>query len=336
MNSPCQREKKEAEMISSESMRLLQRGKKGIWYLETGRGKAVSLRTSDRDEAISRVRVHLLRQTSNVEWLGEKVQITVGEWADQWLKLGELNKSHDTVRREQQIFSTVLPLLGASTALSGLQAGHLEEIKRILRQQMSDITVNLYVRILKSWINSAVKHGHLTKNPWQYVSQLRTQKRPPAFATADQVGKIMASITNDDHRKVVALYLYTGARRSEIAALEWKDIGENSITFPHTKSRASKVIPLLPQLREALGPRGIGRVVKLTREYIGRIVERYVHAYGLRPHDLSHTYASHRAMNGVDLYTIGSLLGHSNVQTTQIYAHLSSSHLENAAAKLPY
>ncbi len=52
-----------------------------------------------------------------------------------------------------------------------------------------------------------------------------------------------------------------------------------------------------------------------------------------RLHDLRHTYASHKAMAGVDLYTLKELLGHKDIKATQIYAHLSAEHLKKAAGE---
>ena len=51
-------------------------------------------------------------------------------------------------------------------------------------------------------------------------------------------------------------------------------------------------------------------------------------------HTLRHTYASHLVMNGVDLPTVQRLMGHSDIQTTMIYAHLAPDHLVDAVNKL--
>jgi site-specific recombinase XerD len=51
---------------------------------------------------------------------------------------------------------------------------------------------------------------------------------------------------------------------------------------------------------------------------------------------LRHTFASHLAMNGVDLYTVQKLLGHSSIKTTEIYAHLAPDYLRSAMEKLRY
>ncbi len=56
----------------------------------------------------------------------------------------------------------------------------------------------------------------------------------------------------------------------------------------------------------------------------------------VHPHMLRHTYGSHLTMAGVDLPTIKELMGHSNISTTMIYAHLQPEHLKKAVIKLPF
>ena len=51
-------------------------------------------------------------------------------------------------------------------------------------------------------------------------------------------------------------------------------------------------------------------------------------------HCLRHTFAAHLLMNGVPLYTVSQLLGHADISTTQIYAHLSEEHLQDAVKGL--
>lgn len=53
-------------------------------------------------------------------------------------------------------------------------------------------------------------------------------------------------------------------------------------------------------------------------------------------HRLRHTFASHLVMQGVDLPTVGKLMGHSDIETTMIYAHLAPDHLADAITKLPF
>ena len=53
-------------------------------------------------------------------------------------------------------------------------------------------------------------------------------------------------------------------------------------------------------------------------------------------HTLRHTFASQLVMQGVDLPTVGKLMGHTDIETTMIYAHLAPDHLSKAVNKLPF
>ena len=54
----------------------------------------------------------------------------------------------------------------------------------------------------------------------------------------------------------------------------------------------------------------------------------------VRIHDCRHTYASHAVMGGLDLYTVGRLLGHADTGSTERYAHLADGHVRKAARRI--
>ena len=55
---------------------------------------------------------------------------------------------------------------------------------------------------------------------------------------------------------------------------------------------------------------------------------------GVRIHDCRHTLASHAVMSGLDLYTVGRLLGHADIASTERYAHLADEHVREAAGRI--
>lgn len=171
-------------------------------------------------------------------------------------------------------------------------------------------------------------------------------------------------------RQFLQFLLGTGARKSEAYQLIWDNVtglvsnAEHAeVTFEHapakgrkTKSGVSRTVPLpqsvrelLVRLREAQRAQGYaGDKVFLGRDQGGRWVEvdSMTSAFetardkaGLSDgqvtiHTMRHTYASRLRMRGVDLLDLRDLLGHSDIATTQIYAHIGPSKLGRAVALL--
>ena len=143
----------------------------------------------------------------------------------------------------------------------------------------------------------------------------------------------------------VRLLLLTGARRSEILALEWDRIAgpravlEDSKTGPRTiwlnaparavldarKAKASGpfVFPA-PQIE---GP------IKII-DYGWKVIGKEAGIGPLRVHDLRHHFASVAVSNGIDLRLVGQLLGHSDIDTTLGYAHLATGALAKSATRV--
>jgi site-specific recombinase XerD len=80
-----------------------------------------------------------------------------------------------------------------------------------------------------------------------------------------------------------------------------------------------------------------GEYTRLTVRSIQRIVERYAHKAGIAkhvtPHTLRHSFATDLLTNGADLRSVQSLLGHSNIATTQVYTHVTDPQLKQAHKK---
>lgn len=143
----------------------------------------------------------------------------------------------------------------------------------------------------------------------------------------------------------VRLLLLTGARRSEILALEWDSIAgpravlEDSKTGPRTiwlnaparivldarKAKASG--PFVFPAPQTEGP------IKII-DYGWKVICREAGIGLLRVHDLRHHFASVAVSNGIDLRLVGQLLGHSDIDTTLSYAHLATGALVKSATRV--
>ena len=144
---------------------------------------------------------------------------------------------------------------------------------------------------------------------------------------------------------VIRLLLLTGARRSEILALEW-----NRIVGPRAVLEDSKTGPrtiwLNAPARSILDARKAGA----TSDHVFPAAKRDGHTTmldrhwatirakaklgTLRLHDLRHHYASIAVSNGIDLRIVGQLLGHQDIDSTLGYAHLTTDSLMRSASRV--
>ena len=172
------------------------------------------------------------------------------------------------------------------------------------------------------------------------------------FLTAAETSRFLdaATLEGDPVCGLLELALYTGARRSNLQAMKWADIDLEErlwrITSADAKANESIRIPLAPEAIATLG-----RLKKLSKEspYVfparrkdsktphlanpSKQLERVLDRAEIKDftfHDLRRSAGSRLAANGVPLLTIGKLLGHRSIASTQIYAKLDVSDLRAA------
>ena len=185
---------------------------------------------------------------------------------------------------------------------------------------------------------------------WRKVSKFKEVKGRIEFHTPDEIKQIL-SIFNPDWQLVTRLGFQAGLRRGEMAMLKWKDIDfkNDQIYVAPNKTEGHRFVPIVKELKKALesakkrAPKGAEFVLNmgedrntpyyLTAFYAKETREKLPFKCGM--HKLRHTFASHLVQNGVDLYRVSKLLGHSSIKMTEIYAHLAQADLKTAVMKLP-
>ncbi len=135
------------------------------------------------------------------------------------------------------------------------------------------------------------------------------------------------------------LFLYaSGCRVSEALMAERKDINSGWLKVRFAKGQKERMVPLAPVAIEAL--EAYLKSASIQSEYIWlnyrneplsrisafKIVKKYLN---VSPHILRHSFASSMIIGGADLRVVQDLLGHSSLETTQIYTHIQQSHLSD-------
>ena len=192
------------------------------------------------------------------------------------------------------------------------------------------------------------------RNPVRGVQTGRLNNARERFLSGEEAARLrLATSTsrNTQLAAIVELLLLTGARVRELLDAEWKDVDTERRTWliPTSKTGKPRHVPLsgaaiaviegLPRFEGCLwlvpNPDTLKPFVSIKHAWQG--ARKLAGLPGLRIHDLRHSSASFMINNGVDLYSVGKILGHSSIQSTQRYSHLANDTLlaavEAGAAK---
>ena len=182
-------------------------------------------------------------------------------------------------------------------------------------------------------------------NPCRNMRRYRMVPRE-RFLSADELKRLGSVLDRADDQQAAAairLLLFTGARSSEITGLRWDWIQTTRAVLPDSKTGpktiqlpapARAVLATLPRTGGFVFPnrQGDGPMNDLGRRW--NKLRRLAGLEDVRIHDCRHTYASHAVMSGLDLYTVGRLLGHADTAATERYAHLADEHVRKAAGHI--
>jgi integrase len=199
------------------------------------------------------------------------------------------------------------------------------------------------IRTLFNWaLNSCEWHG---VNPASRIERFSERSRE-RFLLPDEAKRLFEALKlepSKDLQDFVVVALFTGARRNDILSMRWQDLNfeTTSWTIPDPKSRVPYIVPLLPEVVEALKGRkkkkdwvfpGVGKTGHLTgfKHSWPELLKR-AKLKEFRIHDLRRTLGSWMATGGESLPVIGKALGHAtSLGATSIYARIQNDAVKNA------
>lgn len=233
-----------------------------------------------------------------------------------------------------------------------------EDFKQFRKEEgAANRTVNAELIVIRMMFRLAVQWGYAKKNPTDGISKLRVpSKNAPMFLTEEQCQKLL-NASDDFLRPIFFTFLNTGMRKGELENLEWTDIDfDRRKIMIHVKDDWSpktdeREIPindglfkvLQDQKAKANGSRYVFPDEENGKIYKNRLRNRFMTMTKrcgfpevTQVHTLRHTFASHLVMKGVDLATVKKLMGHSDIETTMIYSHLTEKHVDEAVDRLKF
>ncbi len=203
-----------------------------------------------------------------------------------------------------------------------------------------------------------VRTKQLQDNPVADLEYPKLRKSLPKYLTLDQASRLLQSVSGVNEKRdyaILMLFLNCGIRRSELVGLNISDVFQDRIRvvgkgnkerFVYFGTPCRKAIDtymavrnemVLTDNRALFGSRNGNRI---SVSAVHRLVDKALLQAGLdttqfSAHKLRHTAATMMLSGGVDVKTVQEVLGHENLNTTQIYTHIENTELKIAAEANP-
>ena len=232
---------------------------------------------------------------------------------------------------------------GGSVPFSNLNSQWLERLKSFLLSidGLSTNSASIYFVFVKGTIHLAYKEGYISDDFIGKVDGIKRQPVDRHVLTLDELDVL--SRTKCPNKMVKAAFMFasfTGLRLSDVELLRWEKIvtenGQCFMKFKQKKTGQFEKMPLCAQAVETLqsvqqlhaeyAPDGDERIFILPgRSHLGVILNEWGFRSGLswrlHFHASRHTFASMALSAGTAFFTVSKLLGHRDLQTTEIYSH---------------
>ncbi|MBI3494579.1 tyrosine-type recombinase/integrase [Candidatus Saccharibacteria bacterium] len=231
---------------------------------------------------------------------------------------------------------------------------------------LSAMTQSYHLIALRSFLTYCSKRDIDTLAP-NKIELPKTKSKQVTFLNTDEIIRMVDEISLEDpkglrDRAIVELLFSSGLRVSElvnlnrdhinIARREFMVRGKGNKDRPvfissdaaehienYLNTRQDSLKPLFISYRDN-NPQHLdtsGNFRRLTPRSVQRIIKHYALAAGITkhvsPHTMRHSFATDLLMNGADLRSVQSMLGHSNISTTQVYTHVTDQHLKEVHEK---
>ena len=222
-------------------------------------------------------------------------------------------------------------------------------LRELYEKKYSTKTISRKVSSLKSYFKYLESEGIIKDNFMRLISNPKLEKTLPNYLNYDDLEKLLnyPDISNKYGLRdalILEMLYSTGVRVSELANIRLNDIDfndrkililgkGNKERYVYYGSKCEKLLDkylkmyhrdssylLIGKKSDRLNEREIRSIVTDSAKKAGINIH-------VSPHTLRHTYATHMLNDGADLKSVGDLLGHESLSTTQIYTHVSNERL---------
>lgn len=226
---------------------------------------------------------------------------------------------------------------------------------------LSSITQAYHLIALRGFLAYCAKRDIATLAP-EKIELPKIIRKQVGFLTPDEVERLLDAIPSDDSPQalrdhaIIELLFSSGLRVAELVGLNRDHINTKRREFmvrgkgqkdrpifisqraaeqidEYLTTRTDSLPPLFLNYSRNATTSTSGDFRRLTSRSIQRIIAKYARLAGITkhvtPHTMRHSYATNLLRNGADIRSVQSLLGHSDISTTQVYTHVTDQHLRD-------
>ena len=224
-------------------------------------------------------------------------------------------------------------------------------INHLYDKKEKDKSIARKIVSIRTFFNYLMKEGKIKVNPSEKLESPKLKKTLPNTLSLEEVDKLLSIKPKDAkdwrNKAMIELMYGTGMRVSELVNLELNDINlKDNYVRVYGKGKKERIVFMADVTTDVLDKyinvyrssllkgyltdkvflSSYGKGI--TRQGFFKILKKEAEKAGIKksfsPHTLGHSFATHLLENGADLRSIGEMLGHENIKTTQIYTHLSN------------
>lgn len=215
-------------------------------------------------------------------------------------------------------------------ALADVCTAYRTKARRDDGQALAPATVRNRIRYLTAACRYAWKaHGMGDADPGARVTAPTVRNERHQYLTREQVIQVCRHCTNRTARRAIRIAFYSGMRLGEILRAE---VSGQAWLLHDTKNGRPRIVPMHP--KAAAAARTFEPGPKITIQRAGERARDAAGLHGYHFHDLRHSSATAMANAGVDLFTLGRVLGHKDSRSTARYSHHYLATLATAVGKI--
>lgn len=271
----------------------------------------------------------------------------------------ELRLSQNTVTSYQNDLSNYLFFLKDKKSINNIESISYQEIRSYIsnlsKENKKPSSINRCISSIKKFHLYLFDNEITSNDPSELLELQKNIRNLPDTLTVDEIESIIDAVdinasTGLRDISILTLLYSTGIRVSELINLEFSNIFlEEDYIKIFGKGRKERLVPIGAKAKKyivdymnipriSINDKNIGNVYlsyrskPLTRMAVFNIIKKYCLTSGLNkkvsPHTFRHSFATHMLEGGADLRIVQEILGHENINTTEIYTHLDRTYLK--------